>query len=126
VTTQAAATPLLHLPRRAATVRRARARAGVAAPRAEADFERPSRLAIIISWGLAAQINAAVFCACYEVMPALQSLALSIEAVQPRALHVAMSKLGQLFASPIDLLLLTIALSLIELMRLVAGGDDDE
>lgn len=98
--------------------------AGLAPPRAEADYQPPSRLGATIGLGLAMQINAALFAAAYQTLPTLQILAARVEEVQPRWAHACMVKLGTLLASPIDLLLLTIALTLIELMRLLAGDDD--
>jgi hypothetical protein len=109
------------------------ARAGVGArpgrpttvtpPRAEADYQ-PSRLGMTIGVGLAMQINAAVFAACYQVLPFMQLTAGRVEEVEPRWAYLCMVKLGTLLSSPVDLLLLTIALSIIELLRLLAGGDE--
>ena len=102
----------------------ARRRVGALVCRAEADYPPgPSRLATTVSTGLAMMINSAFFAAAYESLPHLQILASRVEELEPRPLYLCMVKLGTLLASPVDLLLLTIALVLIELMRLMS---DDE
>lgn len=94
-------------------------------PRAEADYPPgPSRLATTVSWGIASMINSAVFASAYDTVPALQILASRIEEVEAKPVWHCMVKLGTLLASPVDLLLLTIAISLIELMRLMGEGDE--
>jgi len=69
-------------------------------------------------------INSAVFASAYDTVPALQILASRIEEVEAKPVWHCMVKLGTLLASPVDLLLLTIAISLIELMRLMGEGDE--
>ena len=104
--------------------RTARRRNGALVCRAEADYPPgPSRLATTVSTGLAMMINSAFFAAAYESLPHLQILASRVEELEPRPLYMCMVKLGTLLASPVDLLLLTIALTFIELMRLMSEDD---
>ena len=81
------------------------------------DQEEVPAAARIFATGVGLMLNAAGFAACYELNPSMRILAQFIEETQNPTLHTFFAKIGTIFASPLDVFLLTICLLLIEVAK---------